>query len=138
MERDAGRQKATLNAMSEIVWRFPAPSSGFGGVTVHFHPRREITLTFEFEDVNGTMRSGELSFKDVVHYRTTYLYALRPEMIEQAYDCVVDVGKSSDLNDMIAAMQAGGRPADIRHYQVCFDDGPFFEFFAASFEACIS
>lgn len=84
------------------------------------------------------MRDGELVFKDVVHYRTTYMAALRADFIREAYDRVVDVGTSPELLDVTAAMQANGRIAKIKHYRVCFDDGPCFDFIAAGFEPRIS
>jgi hypothetical protein len=125
--------------MSNPLWESPVPSSGFlRGVSVQLRPRREIALTFEFEDANEEMHSGELVFSEVVHYRTTYMAALRADAIREAYDRVVDVGASPELHEVAAAMQANRRSAEVRHYRVCFDDGPCFDFIAASFESRIS
>jgi len=120
--------------MSNIVWQSPAPSSGFlRGVNLHTRPQREIALSFEFEDADEEMRKAELSFKDVVHYRTTYLAALRAEVIDEAYDRLVDLSESTELREVIAATQANGKGTDYRHYRVCFDDGPCFDFMCRSF-----
>ena len=120
--------------MSKIAWQSPSPSSGFlRGVTLHLRPQREIVLSFEFEDVHEEMRAAELSFKDVVHYRTTYLAALRADVIREAYDCLVDLSESSELQEVIAATEANGKGTDYRHYRVCFDDGPCFDFICRSF-----
>lgn len=125
--------------MITIIWKSPAPSSGFlRGVNVQLRPRREIALSFEFEDADEEMRSGELVFSDVVHYRTTYMAGLRAEAIREAYDQVVDVGDSPELLDVLEAMRANGRSAEVRHYRVCFDDGPCFDFIAGAFEPRIS
>lgn len=125
--------------MSAIIWKSPTPSSGFlKGITVQLRPRREIALTFEFEDANEEMCSGELVFSDVVHYRTTYMAGLRAEVIREAYDQVVDVGDSSELLEVLDAMRANGRSAEVRHYRVCFDDGPCFDFIAGAFEPRLS
>jgi hypothetical protein len=125
--------------MSNIIWQSPVPSSGFlRGVSVQLRPRREIALAFEFEDANEEMHSGELVFSEVVHYRTTYMPALRADVIREAYDRVVDVGTSPELLEVVAAMEANRRTTEVRHYRVCFDDGPCFDFIAAAFEPLTS
>jgi hypothetical protein len=84
------------------------------------------------------MHSGELVFSEVVHYRTTYMPALRADVIREAYDRVVDVGTSPELLEVVAAMEANRRTTEVRHYRVCFDDGPCFDFIAAAFEPLTS
>jgi hypothetical protein len=124
--------------MIEVVWKAPSPSSGFThGVDVETRPGREIALRFDFENAAGEAQSGELIFKQVVHYRATYLYALRAEMINEAYDKVVDQGKSEELIEVIAALNANQQIAAVKHYRVCFNDGPCFDFMAAHFEAVV-
>jgi uncharacterized protein YndB with AHSA1/START domain len=119
---------------NNIVWQSPVPSSGFlRGVNLQIRPRREIALTFEFEDDNEEMHSAELSFNDVVHYRTTYLAALRAELIHQAYDRLVELPESHELLEVMEAAKANGKGQDYRHYRVCFDDGPCFDFICQSF-----
>ena len=120
--------------MSNIVWQSPVPSSGFlRGVDLQTRPQREIVLGFEFEDADEEMRTAELSFKNVVHYRTTYLAALRADTINQAYDRLVDVSESTELREVIAVTEANGKGSNYRHYRVCFDDGPCFDFICRSF-----
>jgi hypothetical protein len=122
--------------MSNVVWRSPVPSSGYlRGVSVQERPKREVVLTFEFEHRDGKMRKGELHFRDVVHYRTTYLWALRADVIRDAYDQVVDMGNSGELGEVTSVMRANRRDAQVRHFRACFDDGPAFDFIASSFEA---
>jgi hypothetical protein len=120
--------------MSNIVWQSPAPSSGFlRGVDLQIRPQREAVLIFEFEDDVEEMRTAELIFKDVVHYRTTYMVALRAELIQQAYDRLVDLPESTELRKIIEATKANGQGSDYRHYRICFDDGPCFDFICRSF-----
>jgi hypothetical protein len=124
--------------MSHIIWRSPSPSSGYyRGPTVELRPKREIAITFEFADADDKMRRGELIFRNVVHYRTTYLWALTADMIHDAYDRVVDMGRTRELAEIKSAMRANQRQDDVRHFRLCFDDGPAFDFIAASFEANI-
>jgi hypothetical protein len=121
--------------MSSIIWRSPVPSSGFlRGPRVELRPGREIAIKFEFEDGEQT-RSVELVFRGVVHYRTTYLPALEANMIRDAYDRVLDMGNSPELEKIASAMRANQRRSDVRHFRLCFDDGPAFDFIASSFKA---
>lgn len=124
-----------MQALSSVLWRSPVPSSGFlKGASLSHRPRREIAITFEYE-AKGKMRKGELCFRGVVHYRTTYLWALRADVIDEAYDQVIDMGDSGELADITAALRANRRQVDVRHFRLCFDDGPAFDFIASSFEA---
>ncbi len=120
--------------MSTIVWQSPVPSSGFTrGTSLQIRPRREIAVVFEFEDDNGDSRNAELIFKDVVHYRTTYLIALRASQIDQAYDRLVELSDSPELKEVMEAARENRIGSTYRHYRVCFDDGPCFDFICSSF-----
>jgi hypothetical protein len=121
--------------MSDIIWQSPVPSTAFFlDVSVQIKPGREIVLTFKFEDEKDQIRTVDLIFRDVVHYRTTYLPALRSQMIVDAYDKVVDLGNSDDLIGIASSIKENGWRIEITHYRVCFDDGPCFDFFASGFE----
>ena len=121
--------------MITTVWKSPVPSTAYlTGVDVQIGIGREIALIFEFEGAGGTVRKGGISFQDVVSHRTTYLHAIRAEVFEQAYDQVVDMGSSPELRDLFDVLRANGRCTEVRHYQICFDDGPCFDFFARAFE----
>lgn len=120
--------------MSSIVWQSPAPSSAFlRGVSVVIRPQREIALAFGFEDHNEEMCSAELVFHDVVHYRITYLAALRAEVIHQAYDRLVELPESYELREVMGAIKDNGGKLAYQHYRICFDDGPCFDFICSSF-----
>lgn len=121
--------------MITTVWKSPVPSTAYlRGVDVQFGLGREIALIYEFEGAGGTVRKGGISFLDVVSYRTTYLYALRAEAFQQAYDKVVDMGTSPELRDLFEVLRANGRSTEVRHNRICFDDGPCFDFFAGAFK----
>lgn len=121
--------------MIATVWKSPVPSTAYlREVDVQIGLGREIALVFQFEGADGTLREGRISFKDVVLHRTTYLYAIRAEVIEQAYDRLVDMGSSPELRDLFDVLRANGRSTEVRHFQICFDDGPCFDLFARAFE----
>lgn len=123
--------------MKTIVWQSPVPSTAFlRGVRVDLRPNRQVALVFEFEDDDGR-RSSEAVFSEVAHYRTTCLPALTADMIRDAYDRVVDLGDSQELRATKAAMEANGRAPNVRHFRICFDDGPCFDFMATSFHSRI-
>ena len=120
--------------MSELIWKTPAPSSGFlRGVSLQIRPKREVALTLEFEGENEEMHCAELSFAGVVQYRTTYMAALQAEKIHQAYDRLIELPGSPELQEVIQATEANGNGVAYRHFRICFDDGPCFDFICASF-----
>lgn len=121
--------------MSNIIWKCPVPSSGFlRGVSLQFRPRREVVIAFDFEDSDDKIRSVELIFKDVVHYRVTYLDAMQVDMIKEAYDQVVVHVDSQILREIHKSLKDNDRILSIFHFRICFDDGPCFDFIASSFE----
>jgi hypothetical protein len=119
--------------MNDTLWQPPVPSSGFfRGPHLELRASRTIVLTFQFEDADDKIRTGELSFANVIHYRVTFLPALRVEMIEQSYDKLIELKRSTDLSEVTRFVR--DQPAGMyHHFRICFDDGPCFDFICASF-----
>jgi len=121
--------------MSKAVWKTPAPSSGFmRGVQFGLKPQRICVLSFEYEDEDEEMRNGELSFTGVVEYRATFMPALRVDQISECYDQLIELEDSADLKEAIRACEANQRKASLKHYRICFDDGPSFDMLCEGFE----
>lgn len=103
-------------------------------VELKIRPGRKLALVFEFEDRDGIAQSAELVFTTVVQYRVTYLYALRPEWIHEAYDRLVELPNSTELESVKTATAANNDSAQYSHFRVCFDDGPCFDIICSSFK----
>lgn len=124
------------------LWETPVPSSSFyRGVVFENHLGRQISLSFEYEDDKGQMKEGQISFFDIIAYRVIYLYGLTGEMIESSYDELIDLGNTDWLKEIKETLDKRGlsqqereRYLNIKHYRICFDDGPCYEFICTSFE----
>jgi hypothetical protein len=118
--------------MTEL-WKTPSPSSGFlEGVAFKVLPGRTSVLAFQFEAANGGWETCELLFRDVAAFKCTYLPALTAEMIQSAYDRLVEFESSEWLSDANSVRRV--EPRSPRHLRICFDDGPCYEFLCAGFE----
>jgi len=122
-------------ALTEL-WHTPSPSSGFlEGVALQILPHRVCVLSFRYEGANAGWEKGELRFLEVAAYKCTYMGALTVEMVESAYDRLVDMGSTQWLLEAITAQAARGGSAPLRHLRICFDDGPCYEFICTGFES---
>lgn len=95
---------------------------------------RTCVLTFEYEDDDDNVVSMWLHFEGVETFKCTYHNACTVEMVETAYDKVVDVGSSSWLADIEKQLALSGQStSELRHLMICFDDGPCYEFICKAF-----
>jgi hypothetical protein len=118
--------------MTEL-WKTPSPSSGFlEGVALKVLPKRSCVISFQFEDADGGWETCELLFRDVAAFKCTYLPALTAEMIQSAYDKLVEIESSVWLSDAKSVRRL--EPISLKHLRICFDDGPCYEFLCAGVE----
>jgi hypothetical protein len=124
-------------AMTEL-WVTPSPSSSFlEGIAFKVLLKRTCILSFQYEGASGDWDSGELRFRDVAAFKCTYLPALTAELIQSAYDKLVEVGSSEWLSDANLVRASSAITTPLRHLRICFDDGPCYEFLCADYEiAC--
>lgn len=125
------------------LWETPIPSSAFQqGVVLIQHPKRRLSLNFEYENSEYQLTKGQLVFYDVIAYRVIYLYGLTGEIINSAYDKLIDLGDTDWLKEIKKAsnhkFKEKGLDGNIKHYRICFDDGPCYEFICVSFEVVTS
>ncbi len=123
----------------KTLWKTPAPSSGFlEGVSFKVLPKRVCVLSFQYENADAQPRSCEIRFSEVAAFKCTYLISLTKEMVESSYDELIDYGGSQWLDEAKAEaklMAIPGRSSpDLKHFRICFDDGPCYEFLCAKFE----
>src|SRR5918998_1158433 len=87
--------------MAQTLWTLPVPSTALlEGVAFQKLLGRTCALLFSYEDDDIVQMS--LLFEHVEAFKCTYLSACTVEMVETAYDKVVDVGST----DWLTAVQA--------------------------------
>lgn len=120
---------------ARVLWSLPVPSTALlDGTSLEDRPGRELGIHFDYEgdDDNATLH-GSLLFKGVEAFRLTYYTARTSETLE-AYDRLVDWSDSDWLESVRKEVgRHGGRPDDLRHLMIFFDDGPCYEAICRSF-----
>lgn len=125
--------------MSQTLWELPVPSSALtSGPSFAVLPKRQCELSFHFEgEDDGDKRMG-IVFDDVEAYKCTHMTARSLDMINTAYDRLVEIQSSAWLAEVrtnsapyYANRQAAPKP--LRHLMICFDDAPCYEFICSGF-----
>ena len=112
-----------------ILWKLPGPSSGrLESVSLQELPGRAYTLRVVCEDDDAILRNCEVRFDSVEAFRCWFLPAITVELIETAYDQLVDMGATSWLQEASHTRERLGFTGSIRHLRICLDDGPCYEF----------
>lgn len=130
-----------MNENLTVLWDFPSTMAITEKRFLEL-PRRRCLLSLTFEQDDGTLRAIQLVFEDVEAFKCTHRFACTQEMIESAYERVVDLGETDSLLKVKEpiiqfGLEALGKykknPATLRHVRVCFDGGPCYEFVCQSF-----
>ena len=122
--------------MAQTLWTLPVASTALlNGATFQKLPRRSCALLCEYEDDSDQIVSMKLLFDGVEAFKCTYESACSPEMIENSYDRVVDVGSSEWLRSVQAQLTSYGSQSvtELKHLMIYFDDGPCYEFICRAF-----
>jgi hypothetical protein len=125
--------------MAHELWRLPVASTTLlkGAVFMPLSGRR-CDLCFDLEGPKGEPTKKRLRFDGVEAYKCTYLTSLGVEMIEAAYDRLVDLGATPWLAELSKRYERYWEirrvaPLELRHLMVCFDDGPCYELICTGF-----
>jgi hypothetical protein len=144
--------------MVSSVWKTRAPSTAFlEGERFEKLADGNCVLSFEYEGENDEIVRGRLLFDGVEAFRFTCLNACTAEMVNIAYDKLVDIGQSEwltsvseQLRNYNAALRSPNAQHSmevqthldcylidvekLRHFAVFFDGGPCYEFICQNFE----
>ena len=122
--------------MKTIILKLPFSSSAFmNGISFRDLPNRGTSFDFSYENELGEFVSGCIVFAGAVSIRITYFPAITGEMIVDSYDRIVDMGMTRELIEVSAAISKNGkRELSLKHYRVCFDDGPCLDIICMKFE----
>lgn len=124
--------------MKQVVWEMPVPSSALTrSPSLSVLIKRQCELSFYMECDDGEEKAG-IVFDGVEAYKCTYMSALSVEMINVAYDKLVQIDQSSWLSEVRANRSSfsANRPEatrELHHLMICFDDGPCYEFICSDF-----
>lgn len=117
-----------------INWTTPAPSSSFvEGLSFKVGLKRTASLQFSYEDSDDLIRRCELKFIGIESFKCTYMTSLSVEMINSAYDRLIEIPDSPWIKELKARTE---KP--LKHFRICFDDGPCYEFICADVEISIA
>src|ERR1700754_320873 len=122
--------------MAQTLWTLPVASTALlNGTSFQKLPGRGRALLCEYEDDNDMVVSIKLLFEGVEAFKCTYQGACTPEMIEDSYDEVVDVGSSEWLRSVQGQLISYGSQSvdELKHLMIYFDDGPCYEFICRAF-----
>lgn len=95
--------------------------------------KRSCSLEFDYE-IGDEIRQCALTFSNVVSFRCTYHPALTIEMIKTSYDTLIELKNSEWLLLVRKEMKNCGFHFEVRHFRICFDDGPCYEFLSEHIE----
>jgi hypothetical protein len=119
----------------KTLWKSPHPSSGFlNGVALEMLPARACDLVFQYENEVGCLFTVALHFYNVVAFRCAYLPALSTDDLSGSYDQLIETDESDWLTQAADVMTNTGVSARLRHFQICFDAGPCYEFLCEGYE----
>lgn len=117
--------------MASILWKLPAPSSAlWEGAEFRELAGRTCAILCRYDREDGL----QMVFEGVEAYKCTYHQACTLEMIETAYDTLVDLGDTTWLAGVKGQLAGYSSDAtELRHLMIYFDDGPCYELICRSF-----
>jgi hypothetical protein len=122
----------------KVLFEMPVPSYTLlpGGPTIPMESGRRFVVRCDFENIESGRRERlSLVFDGIEAFKQTNYLACDIELIQKAYERVVDLGESEWLlkvRSNLAASRAS-TPGDLRHVGIFFDDGPSLEFICSEF-----
>lgn len=122
--------------MAKTLFKLPIPSSHFiREAELRILPKRECELFWTIEADDGSEHEQVLVFGAVQSFRCTYDGAVPVQVIELAYGKLVELPDSDYLKSVQETLQENRRslPTALKHLMIYFDDGPCYEFIAATF-----
>jgi hypothetical protein len=118
------------------MWRLPVPASSLvRGPSFHAMPKRECSIGYSVEGVDGAPVDECLIFQGVEAFKCTYLTSCNAAMFTIAYGKLVSLQQSPWLAEVLETYsKAPGEHRQLLHLVICFDDGPCYEFICANFK----
>ncbi len=122
--------------MDKLIYKLPFPSTALWKQAVfEERPSRTFALICEYEsDSEENKLVLTLLFAQTEAIKATYYMACSLEFVQNAYDKVVDFGKTSWLEEVRNNVAEEQRPTrNLRHLGIYFDEGFAYEFICQEF-----
>ena len=115
--------------MEKVIWALPFPSTAMlDSPLMQKLLGKKLDVSFSLqEDETEETRKFLLSYSGVEAFKWTYLTSCSREMINSAYDKLVDCGDTEWLQECQEISARVDRPRELHHYRIFFDDGPCIE-----------
>jgi hypothetical protein len=111
--------------MKKEIWALPFPSSCLDiEPTILELPRRELELSFSLYDDDDQSCKFVVKYFGVEGFKWTYLTSCDIEMIQSAYDKLIDCGDTEWLISCQEISTRMGKKEELHHFRIFFDDGP--------------
>lgn len=121
--------------MTTALWKLPVPSTALldGGPVFEKRLGREVAIRLRHEADDADAVTTVLVFEGVEAFKCTYYKACDRSMLE-AYDRLVDRGRTGWLDELVANLSRAGANSDgLVHTMITFDDGPCYEIVCRTF-----
>ena len=124
---------------SSKLWKLPASSTDLiDGPHLAELSKRHVRIWFRYDDDGETLNS-EILFEGVEAFKCTYMTSVAVNLINVAYNKLVDMGKTTWLDDVMLInseyiKHTGQNLPTLRHLAIYFDDGPCYEVVCKTFK----
>lgn len=126
---------ATTLPLKAVAWRSQNSASARNGSRLHPLRGKECAL----EVIVSEKTLERILFSGVEAYKVSYMFtAMLPDEVD-AYDRLVDLGKTEWLEAVIQSLKRHGTDTtELRHLAIELDDGPTYEVLCRGFHAEVS
>lgn len=122
--------------MAKVIYNLPGPSTSLLHSPV-FEERAKRTCAIICEYESESEENSfvlALIFEGIEAYKCIYYNAVSLQLIQEAYDKVVDFGESRWLAEIRSNLNKSDADAtNLSHLSIYFDDGPAYEFICRDF-----
>jgi hypothetical protein len=122
--------------MNEVIYSLPVPSTALlKDPEFQKRIRRTCALVFEYEnEVEENVVVVTIIFSKIEAFRCTYHMACSLEIVQNAYDKVIDCGNTEWLKEIKVNLTTSRQDIpNLSHLAIYFDDGPTYEFICQEF-----
>jgi hypothetical protein len=121
--------------MAVVVWKLSQPSSGLLREAQLFQlGHKSWCLWWIAEKTEGGGRNEALVFTGVEALVRTEFLAYAPDLIDETYDTLVNLGETTFLSRASANLKIRTDVTDLHHLAISFDASPLYEFVARGFQ----
>lgn len=112
--------------MNKVIWSLPMPSANLmEAPLLQRLPRKVLVATLVFQEESE--ERFVIHFCGVEAFKWTSLSSCKKEMIDSAYDKLIECGQTEWLLECQEISARVEKPKSLHHYRIFFDEGPCLE-----------